>query len=158
MRENRVSAALSAEDREFIFSSLAAIRARMPFLIDLTTAERRALTKLGDKSYAFAFNALEHATQNQDMLPRKFDLEEMNRDLTLFEDLRGMLNIINQWQHLMQDTMMQVGSEGYAAARQVYGYAVAGSDDDGLEEIATSLGQRYARKPGGRRDLQETEK
>ncbi|MFN0123772.1 MAG: hypothetical protein ACKV2V_24995 [Blastocatellia bacterium] len=157
MPENRVSAALTAEDREFIVSSLTAIRARMPFLIDLTTAERRGLTKLGDKSYAFAFNALEHATQNQDMLPRKFDLEEMGRDLTLFDDLRSLLNIVNQLQHLMEDTMIQVGSEGYAAARSVYGYAMAGSDDDGLEDIALSLGQRYARKPGGKRGSKEKE-
>jgi hypothetical protein len=53
----------------------------LPVLIDLTTKERRALTKMGDKSSAFVIKALEVAKQNPDFLPRAFNVEEMRKDV-----------------------------------------------------------------------------
>ena len=49
------------------------------------------MARLGDRNLAFARKALEIATQNPDFLPRSFDLDEMRRDLELFESLQPML-------------------------------------------------------------------
>lgn len=50
MADNRISASLSQPDREAVMRAIATIRKKLPFLIDLTTEERRSLPKLGNKS------------------------------------------------------------------------------------------------------------
>lgn len=124
MSDNRISASLAQADRDAVMKAIATIREKLPFLVDLTTEERRSLPKMGDKSRAFVSKALEVATQNQDFLPRSFDLEEMRRDVEMFEALYPLLLSLNQLQ-LMDDTYVAVGSEAYAAALLVYNYAKA---------------------------------
>ena len=146
MGENKVSATLSSADRDAVLAAIATIRQKLPFLIDLNSEDRRGMTKLGDKSRAFVSKALEVATQNQNVLPRSFDLEEMRRDAQLFGDLQPILIALNQLQDLVDDTVMQVGSEAYAAALAVYTYAKASGTGSALEAVADDLVQRFARK------------
>ncbi len=83
MADNKVSAKLSSADREAVMQAITTIREKLPFLIDLTTEERKGLPKLGDKSRAFVSKALEIATQNPDFLPRSFDLNERNKRIAI---------------------------------------------------------------------------
>lgn len=147
MSSNRVSASLSLSDRDAVMSAIATIKETLPFLIDLTVEERKALPKMGDKSRAFVSKALEVATQNPDFLPRSFDLEEMRRDVELFESMYPVVMAMMQLQELLDNTYMTVGSEAYAAALSVYNYAKASGQGAGLEVVVDELGQRFARKP-----------
>ena len=63
MSENRVSASLGDAERTALLGAIANLKSSLPFLIDLTPEERRALPKLGDKSRAFVSKALEVAIQ-----------------------------------------------------------------------------------------------
>jgi hypothetical protein len=146
MTPNRISAALTLADRNAVIAAVATIREKLPFLIDLTVEERKALPKLGDKSRAFVTKALEVATQNPDFLPRSFDLEEMRRDVQLFEAMYPIVIALAQLQELMDDTYTAVGSEAYSAALTVYNYAKASGQGSGLEAVVDELGQRFARK------------
>jgi hypothetical protein len=146
MTTNRISATLAQQDREAVMTAIATIKAKLPFLIDLTMEERKALPKMGDKSLAFVSKALEVATQNPDFLPRSFDLEEMRRDVELFEAMYPVVMALAQLQELMDDTYMAVGSEAYAAALAVYNYAKASGQGGGLEVVVEQLGQRFARR------------
>jgi len=76
-----ISATLTQADREAVMTAVATIKEKLPFLIDLTADDRKALPKMGDKSRAFVTKALEVATQNPDFLPRSFDLEELRKDV-----------------------------------------------------------------------------
>jgi hypothetical protein len=87
MTTNRISAALTQADREAVMTAILTLKSKLPFLVDLTADERKALPKMGDKSRAFVTKALEVATQNPDFLPRAFDLDEMRRDVELFEGM-----------------------------------------------------------------------
>lgn len=146
MSDNRISASLAQADRDAVMKAIATIREKLPFLVDLTTEERRSLPKMGDKSRAFVSKALEVATQNQDFLPRSFDLEEMRRDVEMFEALYPLLLSLNQLQELMDDTYVAVGSEAYAAALLVYNYAKASGKGAGLDAVVDEMGRRFARK------------
>jgi hypothetical protein len=146
MTTNRISATLAQQDREAVMTAIATIKTKLPFLIDLTMEERKALPKMGDKSLAFVSKALEVATQNPDFLPRSFDLEEMRRDVELFEAMYPVVMALAQLQELMDDTYMAVGSEAYAAALAVYNYAKASGQGGGLEAVVDQLGQRFARR------------
>lgn len=141
-----ISAALTQADRDAVMDAVAVIKAKLPFLVDLSAEERKALPKMGDKSRAFVSKALEVATQNPDFLPRSFDLEELRKDVQLFEALYPLLLSMTQLQELLDDTCLAVGSEAYAAALQVYHYAKASGNGSGLDAVVTELGQRFARK------------
>jgi hypothetical protein len=122
------------------------IRTKLPFLLDLTLEERRALPKMGDKSRAFVSQALEVARQNPDILPRSFDIEEMRRDVDLFNALQPLLIAFGQIQELIEDTYLLVGSEAYIAALLVYQYARAAGKGAALDSNLDALSQRFARK------------
>jgi len=104
MAGNRISTSLSPADREAIMAAVSAIREKLPFLMDLTVEERRSLPKMGDKSRAFVSKALEVATQNSDFLQRFFDIEEMRRDVELFQALHPILLSLTQLQEVLDDT------------------------------------------------------
>ncbi|MGJ5634638.1 hypothetical protein [Nostoc sp. CALU 1950] len=146
MAENRISASLAPADKEAVMQAIATIREKLPFLVDLTTEERRTMLKMGDKSRAFVSKALEVATQNPNFLPRSFDLEEMRRDLALFEALYPVLLSLTQLQELVDDTCIASASEAYAAALAVYSYAKASGDVTGLDAVIDEMGRRFYRR------------
>ena len=146
MSNSPISAQLSQADRDAVMAAIATIKAKLPFLIDLSAEERKALPKMGDKSRAFVSKAMEVATQNPDFLPRAFDLAELQKDVQLFEALYPVLMSLTQLHDLVDDTCLAVGSEAYAAALQVYTYAKASGQGTGLETAVEELGLRFARK------------
>ena len=146
MPQNRISATLPPNDRDAVLAAIATIREKLPFLLDLTTDERRALVRFGDKSRAFVTKALEVASHNPELLPRSFDLEEMRKDVQLFADLQPILRAINQLQDLVDDTSIQVGSEAYATALTVYTYVKSSEPGAALDLAADALGRRFARR------------
>lgn len=148
MQENRVSASLSEVDRQAVLSALTTIREKLPFLIDLSPDERRTLPKMGDRSQGFVTKALEVATQNADILPRSFDVEEMRKDVELLGALSPIMGALAQLQELVEDTFLAVGSEAYTSALLIYQYARAGGKGAALDDALDALGQRFARKTG----------
>ncbi|MBW4422814.1 MAG: hypothetical protein KME13_27160 [Myxacorys californica WJT36-NPBG1] len=144
MSTNRISATLSATDQLAVMNAIATIKEKLPFLLSLTMEERKALPKMGDKNQTFVGKALEVATQNPDFLPRSFDLDEMRRDVELFEEMYPIIMAITQLQSMIDDTYLTVGSEAYTSALQVYNYAKASGQGSGLEPIVAQLGQRFA--------------
>lgn len=147
MANTSISAVLTQSDRNAVMDAVATIKEKLPFLVDLNANERKALPKMGDKSRAFVSKALEVATQNPDFLPRSFDLEELRKDVQLFEALYPLLLSMTQLQELLDDTCLAVGSEAYAAALQVYNYAKVSGNVGGMDAVVGEMGQRFARKP-----------
>ena len=75
-------------------TALGVIRERLPFLIDLTTAERVILPKLGDKTQPFVRKAVDIALQHPELLPAGF-LDEMRKDAQLLDGLSPILLAID---------------------------------------------------------------
>jgi hypothetical protein len=146
MQNNRITATLSTADTTAVMDAIDTIRTRLPFLLDLSKEERRQLPKMGDKSRAFVQQALALATQNPNILPRSFDLEEMRRDVELADALQPIMVALGQLQELVDDTYIEVGSEAYTAALMVYQYARAAGQGAALDGLLDDLGQRFARK------------
>jgi hypothetical protein len=142
----RISASLTTSDRAEVLAAMTTIKDKLPFLLSLTTDQRKALPKMGDRNVPFVKKALEAAIQNPDFLPRSFDIDEMRKDVELFEAMYPLVVAFSQMQELLNDTYMTVGSEAYSAALQVYNYAKASSSEAGLSSVVDELGQRFARK------------
>ena len=153
MPENRVSASVSEADRQAVLAAIETIRTKLPFLIDLTPEQRRALPKMGDRSRAFVGKALNVARLNSDFLPRSFSVEEMERDVALIEAFQPIIASLTSLHEQLLDTYTEVGSEAYSAALVVYQSARTSGDDAGLEALLDDMGQRFARKSRGAKML-----
>ena len=144
---NRISAAVQQADVDAAMAAITTIKTKLPFLVGLTTDEQKAMPKLGDKSRAFVTKALELATQNPGFLPRDFDVEEMRKDVKLFDSIYPVQQALMKLSETLDDTATVIGSEAYVAALLVYNYAKSsGIGTSGLDGVVDELGQRFARK------------
>jgi hypothetical protein len=125
------------------------IQSNLPFLIDLTTDDRRTLPKMGDKSRTFVDQGLVLATQNQGILPRNFDPEEYRRDVSLVRQLEPVVLSMRQLMKRIEDTYLAAGSDAYGQTLVVYQAAKLAGKDGSLDEHLDSLGRRFARKSPG---------
>ena len=149
MPVNRVSATITQQDVADVMTAIATINTKLPFLVDLTEEERKALPKFSDKSLGFMTQALELVTLNTDFLPRKFDVAEMRKDVQLYEGLITIRQSLSVLAEKLESTHLAVGAEAYSAALVVYSCAKSGKIGvEGLDAVVDELGRLFARKSG----------
>jgi hypothetical protein len=146
MASNFISGALDPKSREKIMADLADIRANLPFMIEMSSKAKQTIPKMGDKTQVFVKKALKIATEHEDYLPRSFSIEEMQRDVDLFDALYPIAMELNQLQAELDDTLAAVGSDAYTAALQVYRHAKAHGEGSGLDSFIEDMGKRFTRK------------
>ena len=144
MAYQNIAAALSPQDIQEIKAALQTVQKKMPFLITLSTEERRKLVKMGDKSLAFVNNSVTAAQSNREILPATFDVEELVRDYQLATALTELLISMQQLTEQVDDTLMAVGSEAMTSSLTVYDYVkTASKKTPGLKTVAEQLGERF---------------
>ncbi len=144
MPYQNISASLSETDVQEIKAALETIEQKLPFLITLSTEERRKLFKMGSKSLTFVNNSLTAAQSNRDILPASFDLEEFVRDYQLTASLTEILFKLQQLTEQVDDTLMAVSSEAMSSSLTVYDYVkTAAKKTPGLKTVAEQLGDRF---------------
>ena len=144
MSYQNIAAALSPQDIQEIKAALQTVQKKLPFLITLSTEERRKLVKMGDKSLAFVNNSVTAAQSNREILPATFDVEELVRDYQLATTLTELLISVQQLAEQVDDTLMAVGSEAMTSGLTVYDYVkTASKKTPGLKTVAEQLGERF---------------
>jgi len=144
MPYQNISAKLSPTDLEEIKAALSTIEAKLPFLIHLTTEERRKLFKMGNKSLSFVSNSLTAAQSNPDILPASFDVDEFTRDYQLATSMTEVHLRLQQLTEKVDDTLMAVSSEAMNSSLTVYDYVkTAAKKTPGLKAISEQLGERF---------------
>ncbi|HEY0943627.1 MAG TPA: hypothetical protein VGD81_00105 [Opitutaceae bacterium] len=146
-----MSASLAAADQAAALQAIATLREKLPFLIDLTPEQRRHLPKMGDKSRAFVERTLQACQANGAVLPPTFDVAEFERDLALWLALAPVVAQVTQLQELLEDTLIAVGSDLYAASLVGYGYLKLSGAGAGLDELRAAMSARFrkAKTPDG---------
>lgn len=144
MAYHKITASLSLEDMQQIKAALQTIQKKLPFLMTLSTEERRKLFKMGDKSLAFVNNSITAAQSNPDILPASFDLQELVQDYQLATTLTELLIVVRQLSEQVDDTLLAVGSEAMSSSLTVYDYVkTATKKTPGLKNLAEQLGDRF---------------
>ena len=145
MPYQNISATVAAADVQAIKDAIATIQAKLPFLVNLTSGERKSLFKTGANSLSFVQNALQAAQNNPDILPKSFNVPEFASDVTLFATLTDINTAIAQLASSVDDTRLAVGSEAMKEATQVYNYVktAANTTTPGLKPVADQLGERF---------------
>ncbi|MEH2154926.1 hypothetical protein [Nostoc sp.] len=144
MAYQNIAATLSPQDIQEIKAALQTVQKKLPFLITLSTEERRKLVKMGDKSLAFVNNSITAAQSNREILPATFDVEELVQDYQLAAALTELLTSMQQLTEQVDDTLMAVGSEAMTSSLTVYDYVkTASKKTPGLKTVAEQLGERF---------------
>ncbi len=145
---SNISNTLSTGDYNQIINRINAIKAALPFLINLTVSERKGGLKMGDKSLAFVSKALEYATAHPNLVPPYLNVGEFQKDHTLREQLLHILRELNMLVEAVDDTVMALGTEEFEQALLFYNsvkQAIKGNVP-GTDAIYEDLASRF---PGG---------
>jgi hypothetical protein len=145
--ENKVSASLTSEAAAEIKGATGVIENNLPPLISLTAEQRQATPKMGDKTLAFVYKALEYAKQNPELVPAFLDLTEVEKDVELVKALNNVLKPLAQLVEKLDDTTLQAGSEAYTAALVFYN-SVKGAAKAGVPGTKSVYDDLQARFPG----------
>ncbi|MBD2104492.1 hypothetical protein [Leptolyngbya sp. FACHB-261] len=145
MPKNLDNVSFSASDQKAVLEGIDIILQKLSFLLNLSKEEQRNLPKVGDKSRIFIQQAMEVVNQNVEFLPRSFDVENMRREVSLYEGLYPILLSIARLHELVEDTYKVAGCEAYNSARVVYSSAKTNLGA-GNAAIVSELKRRYARK------------
>lgn len=144
MPAKNITPQLSNTDLEEIKSALATIETKLPFLVHLTTEERRKLFKMGNKSLSFVSNSLMAAQTNPGILPASFDLKKFGSNYQLATTLNEVHLRLQQLTEKVDDTLVSVSSEAMTDSLTVYEYIkTAAKKTPGLKAIADQLGERF---------------
>ncbi len=147
--DNRLSEVLPPAALSAIEAGFKMIRDNLPFLINLTPAERNALPKLGDGRLALDEDAYALMQKNPSLIPTYVDSAELDKDRALREALDG---IRLQAQALFDDvegTEMLAGNEMFNAYRAFYSNSkeAAKRGVSGAQTVVDVLSKYFAR-PG----------
>ncbi|MCU7846098.1 MAG: hypothetical protein KZQ93_19860 [Candidatus Thiodiazotropha sp. (ex Monitilora ramsayi)] len=145
MSQNLITAEFTLEDQQAALEAIRQLQS-LSFLIGLSNTDKRKLSKMGDKSRTFVDRALSVARQNPDILPSRFDLEEFERDVALYNALYPINTALSKLSELVDGTLMAVGSDAYTTALDVYAYAKITKGVTGLEDLRAALGDRFRGK------------
>jgi hypothetical protein len=144
MLTSQINQTLSDKDIQEIKKALDLIQAKLPFLITLSSDDRKRLFKMGDKRFAFAKNSLSTAQNNSTILPASFSLEEFTNDYELASQLSEILIQLAQLHEQVDDTVMSLGSDIMTNSLTVYDYVkTASRKTPGLKSVAEQLGTSF---------------
>ncbi len=144
---NKLDVIVTAEQATGITTAMASLYTAMPFLVSLTTADRRRLPKLGDKSEGFVRQAHQIVRDYVDVLPMGLSLPAMDRDATIRDLLLPVHQQLSQVLSMVNDTITLAGSDLMEASHIVYRALQSHGEEAGLRVVRDELGRRFARAP-----------
>lgn len=149
MGQNLVSLQLTAEDLVAVDAALRTLEQKLAVLVELSIDERRALTKMGEKSEAFCRQTLIVLAQNPQIIPAELDVREAENDLQQLDLLRPRFARLRQLATRADDTEMALGSDVMAAALEGYALAKVFGKGAGLDALRAAVGSRFSRRRNG---------
>ena len=146
LQNNRISAALTAQDVQDILAAIQVIENKLPFIVGLTADERKTLPKINRQNKLFVDDALQACANNASLLPTYVSVGEMQKDYDLYRTLEQVLQPLAQLYEKVRDTQILTGSESYSSALTVYKLfqMAAAVGMPGMDTIVAQLSERFA--------------
>jgi hypothetical protein len=146
MSQNLISLTLTEADYAEIDSALATLDAKLSGLISLDTDERRAISKMGEKSEAFCRRTLVVMSEHPDLIPAGVDLAEALRDMAQLDALRPRITRLRKLAGRADDSEMALGSDMMATALEGYALLKVLGKGSGLDALRRDMASRFSRK------------
>ena len=133
--DNKISASLTAQDMTDIMAAFATIKAKLPFLINLSPEEKRRMPNISTERGGMVDTFTSEMDLHADLIPTFVDMPELAKDKALFTQLDTLKACANEICEGINDTHQAVGSDMYLAylsfynnVKQAAKRAVVGSD------------------------------
>ena len=149
MTQNLIDLNLDAERVARLDTALAAVEAELAGMTAHNGEQIRDLTKMGAKSEAFVRQAAVAFGENPGVLPRNFDLEAFQRDLSALDALRPRLQRITRIRERIAGAEVALGSDLMNGALEGYAVLKVSGKGEGMEALRKLLAQRFNRSPRG---------
>ena len=116
-----------------------------PYLISLTNDQKAGLPKMGEKSIPFVTKAAEYLAIPTTPAPPYIDAAELKIDISAYETLRQIRQVVAPTLEMLDDTMLLCGSEAYVAVLAFYNYLKGASKMNvpGAKTIYDDLSTRF---------------
>lgn len=148
MAYSDIDVTLTAEDVASLKASIASMKAKTPFMVNLPPELRQKLRKLGATRLSYATGLNLAANVHTKSLPASFDLAGYNTAKKSYDMLREVYVEAVPWFEGLENTLMALGSELMTLSDTVYGHLkvdASKSKDQNLQaavkEIADQLKQ-----------------
>lgn len=146
MSQNLISLTLTEADYTEIDSALATLEAKLSSLIALDTAERRSLSKMGEKSEAFCRRTLITMSENPELIPSSVGLAEALHDMAQLDALRPRVTRLRKLAGLAEDSEMALGSDMMTTSLEGYALLKVLGKGSALDALRRDMATRFARK------------
>ena len=143
--QNLISLQIPAADLADLDTALDTLRRVFAPFVSLQAAQRRELTKMGDKSEAFCRQTLSVLTANPQMVPANLGLREALADLAALDLLRPRLLQLRQLLERADDTELALGSDVMHVALEGYALLKVSGKGEGLKSARRELSARFAK-------------
>ena len=147
MNQNKVSAVLAATAVTNITGAIAIIRANLPFLVNLSEAERQNMIKAGDASAGFIQSSLLFAAQHPEALLAGFSAVEYAKDGALLAPYSSIYGLISQLNTDCTDTLMALNSDLMGESLDVYAGARANNRGGNYSSYVDTAKAHFAKGP-----------
>nr|WP_315201713.1 hypothetical protein [uncultured Flavobacterium sp.] len=147
---NRVNVTATPAQVTAVKTAFQTILTNLPFLVGLTSDERKSLQTIDVANKAFTEDAINAAINNTTLVPGYVSVTGMQNDLALFVQLDEISGLANQLCERVEDTKMLVGSEAYQGALTLYRAFGTAADAgvSGADSIVEQLKKRFASNTG----------
>jgi hypothetical protein len=102
---------------------------------------------MGNTRRSFVEQTVPVANANSQVFPASFDLAEFNADMDIYHQLVPIMDAMKPVFEKLEDTMMALGSDLYAAGLEAYGYIKSAGKSQGLDALREQLKASRARAP-----------
>jgi len=145
MSQNLIDISFEATKLAELDAALTSAETILSGLIALNTNQRRKLARMGDKSEAFARQALNILAQNPQVVPPGLGLAAAQADLVALDQLRPVLSRLQRLTERASDSEIALGSDIMTVALQGYALLKVSGKNQGLEGLRKELGARFAK-------------
>ena len=146
--QNLVSASITSETKDAILKSIADIRGKLGFLLNLQAAEVMGILKAGKEFVPFIDGCHGVAKSHPEILSGVFNMPEFDKDYQLAQDLGEVAEALAQLNEAVGHTLTAVRSDALVSALDVYSAVKSNkSKVPGLNSVSDNLARYFAKSP-----------
>lgn len=150
MSVNRISFALTPEQRQAAAEAVTLLRGALPPLAKLQPGEKRELHGFGAKNEVFARAAIRALQAHPQLVPANMDLAGAQADLDALDALRPLLEAVRLLQSELEDTVALLGHDAMDFAYDGYQLLkVSGGSDGALDQLRRDIGSQFLKRRRG---------
>ncbi len=118
--DNKISASITAQDMTDIMAAFATLKAKLPFLINLSMEDKRRMPNIGSERGGMVDTFSAEMALHPDLIPTFVDMPELAMDRALLTQLGTIRACADELCEGINDTHQAVGSDMYMAYLSFY--------------------------------------